>query len=91
MTPLADGVEDESSTQIKYPNKIGLVENLLHQNIPGIQITRLGYNRLRYSVSGNTMAGQDAKLVDKSARGMCLFQLVPQNPGIFRELARKDD
>lgn len=78
MTPLADGVTDESSTQIKYPNKIGLVEDLLRQNIPGIRIARLGYNRLRYSVRNEVAYGQDAKLLDKSARGMCLFQLVPQ-------------
>lgn len=74
MTPLADGVTDETSTQIKYPNKIGLIEALIIQNIPQARVVRYGYNRLRYSIRNGMVTGQDAKIVDTNARGMCLFQ-----------------
>jgi hypothetical protein len=74
MTPLADGVTDESSTQIKYPNKIGLIEDLITQNIPQARIVRVPYNRLRYAVRNGLVTGQDARIVDTSSRGMCLFQ-----------------
>ena len=75
MTPLADGVTDETSTAIKYPNKIGLIENILKSRLPKATITRMGYNRLRFWTGDDGfLAGPDANIVDTSSRGQCLFQ-----------------
>ncbi|KAK3326737.1 hypothetical protein B0H66DRAFT_600847 [Apodospora peruviana] len=75
MTPLATGVTNEKSDKIKYPQKIALIEALVKSNVPGAKVNIIPYNRLRYSVRGGTApTGPDAHLVDKSSRGMCLFQ-----------------
>lgn len=78
MTPMHKDVTDpkSKSTRIMYPNKIGLVEQLVRDNIPGVKIIRTPYVRLRYRTDRNgiPVSGQDMNEVGKTARGMCLFQ-----------------
>jgi hypothetical protein len=75
MTPLKDGAT-ESSNQFKYPNKVGLITSLLTANgrIPGARVIIKGYNRLNYSVVNGQVEGPDANQVDKTERGIALFQ-----------------
>ena len=53
------------STRIMYPNKIGLVEQLVRDNIPGVKIIRTPYVRLRYRTDRNgiPVSGQDMNAV----------------------------
>ena len=73
MTPLQNG-EEPSGQNIKYPNKIGLVEEVIRSKIPDVDITVQPYKRLHYSMKDGRYAGVDADRVDKSERGVALFQ-----------------
>lgn len=76
MTPLADEESSErNNDNIKYPSKVNLmiqtIQGLIGGNA-GVEIK--GYVRLNYSYRNGRYTGPDANNVDKSERGICLFQ-----------------
>ncbi|KAM0454300.1 hypothetical protein ACHAPV_008379 [Trichoderma viride] len=66
---------NEISTSLKYKNKVGLIQSLLQDNIPGVNIVQpKAYTRLNYRVANGVYVGPDASKVDESERGIALFQ-----------------
>ncbi|KFY19636.1 hypothetical protein V491_04318 [Pseudogymnoascus sp. VKM F-3775] len=57
-----------------YPNKIGLLSSLLIKKLPGARLEVQWYRRLLYTYKDGKYTGPDAKNVDKSHRGITLFQ-----------------
>lgn len=59
----------------KYPNKLNELETAIRRLIPGVKIDREAYIPLNYYDPG------DEALIDKSDRGMALFQYDPNADG----------
>ncbi|KAK4105062.1 hypothetical protein N658DRAFT_504574 [Parathielavia hyrcaniae] len=77
MTPSRAGWnygQGNDLTNIMYPNKVNAIANLVRQHIPGVQVRVVPYRRLQYRYNNGNPQGQDAALVNKSARGMAFFQ-----------------
>ncbi|KAK4153471.1 hypothetical protein C8A00DRAFT_33761 [Chaetomidium leptoderma] len=77
MTPARPGwtpTQGIDMSALMYPNKVAAIASLVRQHIPGVQVRFVPYRRLNYRWNGGYPTGQDAAIINKSARGMAFFQ-----------------